>query len=277
MKKTFLVLLICLLVSSSFPATAELRHVYDASGKFSTDTAAKLEAKAESIYRRHGTDVMIVTTNDSKGKTPMLYAADFYESVRDYTSFDSYVVFAFCFDIGEYGEAAYGPARSMLSAQGDDALYQVLAPYLPSREYGKAMNAYLNYVDRTLTRGEVSGSTHTVRDEEDDVATRFFASGGWIVIVAFVVSLIIVQAFKAQMKIARSRSNAGQYVLPGSLQLRESSDLYLYETTSRVRIESSSSSSHSNRSFSSGSSHSSGGHSFSSSSGRSYGGRSGKL
>lgn len=272
MKKGIYLLLICLIAALVLPAAAETRHVYDMAGTFSEEEIAGLESKAEDIYRRHGTDVMIVTTDRSQGKVPMRYAADFYESVRDYTSFDSYVIFAFCFDVGEYGEAAYGRARNILSAQGDEALYRVLSPYLPSRRYGKAMNAYLAYVDSALTRNETpaqstgSSSSYASAYEDEDEVSRFFQSGGWIVIFAFIAALITVQVFKAQMKIAKSRPSASRYVSPNSLRLHTSSDLFLYETTSRVRIESSVSSSSS-----------SGGRSFTSSSGRSYGGRGGKL
>ena len=69
---------------------------------------------------------------------------------------------------------------------------------------------------------------------------------------------------RSKLKIAKYKSNAGLYVLADSLNLTESSDLYLYQTVTRTRIESSSKSG-------------GGGSSSGSRGGTSYGGRGGKF
>jgi uncharacterized membrane protein YgcG len=57
---------------------------------------------------------------------------------------------------------------------------------------------------------------------------------------------------KAQLKSVAVKTEASDYIVPGSFNLRNSRDFFLYKTVSRVKRESSSSS---------GSSHSSGGRS----------------
>lgn len=257
-KLSVLLLLLALLIPFASAAAQEddYRHLYDQARTFSQDDAQRLESEMDALWRDLHVDAMIVTTNNSQGKSPELFAADFYEAQRpNYASIDDSVIFAFCYDIGvrgAYGEATHGRARRILAAQGDDALHDVLAPYLSSRSYGDAMHAYLNYVRRHLTP-----RTALV------IAQSYFP---FALLLGFIIALIAVFAMKGQMKLARNRYDASAYTSRNSLNLTDAQDIYLYETESRVKIESSSSG------------HSSGGgRSFSSGSGRSYGGRSGSL
>lgn len=257
-------LLICLLLLVfALPLSAfasqeqDYTHLYDQTGTFSQEEQKSLESEMDALWRDLRVDAMIVTTNNSQGKAPERFAADFYESRRkNYTDIEDSAIFAFCFDIGArgaYGEATHGRARSILSAQGEDALYNVLSPYLPSRSYGDAMHAYLRYV-----RGHLTPRTAM------QITQSYFP---FVLLFAFIVALITVFAMKGQMKLAKNKYDASPYMARSSLHLTDSQDIYLYETERRVRIESNSS----------GRSSGGGGRSFSSGSGRSYGGRSGSL
>lgn len=258
MKKLIIILLLLSLLLPSAALAAQEQdytHLYDQTGTFSPEDLQSLESEMDALWRDLGVDAMIITTNDSQGKSAKLFAADFYEAHRpNYDAIEDSVIFAFCYDIGPrgaYGEATHGRARRILNAQGDDALYDVLAPYLPSKNYGDAMHAYLRYVRHHLTpRTALS------------IAQSYFP---FVLVLAFVIALITVLAMKGQMKLAKNQYNASAYTSRNSLNITESQDIYLYETEHRVKIESSSSG------------HSSGGGGFSSSSGRSYGGRSGSL
>ena len=87
-----------------------------------------------------------------------------------------------------------------------------------------------------------------------------FDAGTYLLIglaVGLVVALIITGIWKRQLKSVRSKSAAADYVLPGSLQITGSQDLYLYSTVTKVKRQQSSSSG-----SSSGRSHSGGGGGF---------------
>jgi|LSQX01.3.fsa_nt_gb uncharacterized membrane protein YgcG len=255
MKKSFVVAISLMLITCAFGADAEiLQHIYDQAGTFSARDTQFLEAEMQAMYDEFGFDSIIVTTENSFGKPTDLYAADFYESVRDEQKFDNYVAFAFAFDVGErgaYGEAAYGPAEQKLTRRGDDDLYEILAPYLPSRDYGSAMRDYVAYLRDVMTP-----------------RSSFAAAADYLVFilpVALIVSLIIVFIMKGGMKTAKNKVDASFYVVSNSLNLLTANDIYLYETVTRTKIETPSGGS------------GGGGRSFSSGSGRSYGGRSGRL
>ncbi len=86
-----------------------------------------------------------------------------------------------------------------------------------------------------------------------------------IFVAALVIGLVYALILKSKLKIARYKSNAAQYMLANSLNLTESSDLFLYQSVTRTRIESNSSGGRG------------GGFSTGSRGGTSYGGRGGKF
>lgn len=260
-------LLLALLLLLPFAGTAEKQFIYDRAGKFTVAERAVLEQKARDILATHGVDVIIVTTENSHDKGPMLYAADFYESVRDYKNETDYLSFALAFDIGEYGEAAYGRPRRLLTGQGDDALGRLLRPHFKKKDYYSGMAAYLNYVDHVLQTGSSDIPDFLLPTPLERMQPYLL----WVTAGGLIIAFIVVESMKAKMKIGKLRSNAREYCLINTLNLSKSNDIFLYESTTRRRIETHSSSG-SHRSGGGG-----GGRSFSSSSGRSYGGRSGKL
>lgn len=255
-KRVVICLLFLMLAMFVLPASAQtMRHVYDQTNTFSAEEIASLEKEMQAIYQDLQVDTMIVTTNNSMGKEPDLYAADFYKQERSVPWPENRVIFAFCFDIGprgRYGEAAHGSPKHVLTARGDDELYNLLAPYLPSRNYGPAMHDYVAYVRKAMTpRAPLT------------IATEYSM---YALAVGVLVALITVFSMKSNMKTAKSKKSAANYVLANSLHLSNSNDIFLYETEHRVKIETPSSGSGS-----------SGGRSFTSSGGSSYGGRSGSL
>ncbi len=260
MKKAFVGLVMLLVILLFLPAQAQeqnLQHVYDQAGTFTSSEISSLEKEMSAIYQEFGVDTMIVTTNNSRGMAPDYYAAYFYEQVRPYQDFTDYVIFAFCFDIGprgQYGEAAHGKMQRLLTSRGDDELYNILAPYLPSRNYAPAMQDYLQYVRKALTPRTPM-----------EIASGYLL---FVVIFAVVVAGIVIASFLSKMKTAKRKSNATMYAVSNSLRLRQSNDIFLYQTERRTKIET-------NNSSRGGGG---GGRSFTSSgSGRSYGGRSGSL
>ena len=76
-------------------------------------------------------------------------------------------------------------------------------------------------------------------------------------VLGLIIGLIRVSVLKGQLKSVAIKTEASDYIVPGSFNLRNSRDFFLYKTVSRVRRQSSSGG---------GSSHSSGGRSFSGSS-----------
>lgn len=274
MKRLLILLLILLFIGLPAVLAEQLVHVADQADTFSSQEIASLEKKMQGIYDTYDFDTVIVTTDNSRGQTAKMYAADFYDEFRSYNDYPNGLIFSFNFDIGEYYEATRGLGIKIFSEQGEDALDSLLRPHLSDRNYYQAMVSYLNYVENRLSSfSQVSadgivtlGTTQRLPDIMESINKSFS-----YLPIMFAIGLVIgtISAFimKSRLQIAKPQSSAHQYSVPGSLNLRDSSEIFLYQTVTRTRIQE-------NKSSGGGGS---GGSTFSSSGGGSYGGRGGKL
>ena len=274
MKKLSIALAVLLILITSAAQADTMRHVVDQADTFTSQEIEKLEARMTNIYDIYGFDTVIVTTRDSRGQTAQMYAADFYDEFRDYDDYPNGLIFSFNFDIREYYEATRGVGMVLFSDQGEDALDSLLRPYLDEPDYFSAMTAYLDSVEKTLSRHSTPGEngkmilsttprlpTFSEAMEESAGLLPFMLIGG--IAIGFAAAFIM----RGKLNLARPQGGAQRYTSPNSLRLRDTSDIYLYQTVSRTKIQSNNS----------GGGGSGGGARFSSSSGRSYGGRGGKL
>ena len=275
MKKLSIALLILLVLISSAAQADVMKHVADQANTFTDREIEKLEARMTGIYDVYGFDTVIVTTRDSRGQTAQMYAADFYDEFRDYDAYPNGLIFSFNFDIGEYYEETRGMGMELFSDQGEGALDSLLRPYLDEPDYFGAMTAYLDSVEKTLSRHSTPGEggkrilsttlrlpTFSEAMAESAGLLPFMLIGG--IAIGFAAAFVM----RGKLNLARPQGGAQRYTSPNSLRLRDTSDIYLYQTVSRTKIQS-------NNSSSGGGS--GGGARFNSSSGRSYGGRGGKL
>lgn len=250
MKRIFCLVLLALLLCCGAAQAQMLRHVVDQAGTFTPDTIDRLEKAMQALYDEFNFDSVIVTTNNSRGKTAQLYAADFYDDFRDYYKYPDGVILSLNFDLGDYYEATRGRGMTLLSDLGASNLDRVLRPYFSQKDYGAGAEAYVSYLRTVLaprTPFQIANSY-----------APYAAAGGLLI------GLAAVLVMKSKIKTARPQPDAQRYVRQGSFNLTQSNDIYLYETVVRTRIQSNSGSS-------------GGGTRFGSSSGHSYGGRGGRL
>lgn len=274
MKKlvVMLLLVVCLGVSAS---AEDMRHVADLAGTFTAEQVKQLEEKMQGIYQKYGFDTVIVTTNDSRGKSARLFAEDYKDDFRNYDAYPNGLIFSFNFDLGEYFEETRGLGQRIFSDQGEDQLDNLLRPHLSGKRYYNAMVAYLEFVEGQLAR-------YAVTDDDGKVTlgTQIQAPGlsesfrlsmnylPYMLIGGLVIGLLVALYMKSKLLIAKPQRSADAYTQPGSLRLHDSSDIFLYQTVTRTRIQ---------EPKSGGGGGGSSGGSFRSSGGRSYGGRGGKL
>ena len=251
MKKLLTLLFALAFLLLSGASAQALTHVSDLAGVLDSDEKASLERQAGELFEKTGFDVILHTTNDSQGKGPMDYSFDYYHAFRDAAAYPNGALFAVMFDTRDYYEAARGTGISLLTHRESNDLAGVVQSKLSDGNYYGAMSGYIRYVRRLLI--------------PPTPAERTAELAPFVLIGALVIGLIYALYLRSQLKIAKYKSNAGQYVLDGSLSLTDSSDIFLYQTQTRTRIESSSSGGRG------------GGFSSGSRGGTSYGGRSGKF
>ncbi|NLD33747.1 MAG: TPM domain-containing protein [Clostridiales bacterium] len=220
-------------------------HVVDMAGTFTAQEVSALEDKLAQIYDKYRFDLNIVTTRNSQGKSAARFSEDYYITYKPMAEYPNGALFSFNFDLGEYDEASRGLGRTIFETAGPDELYNVLKPYLPSKNYFGAMQAYANYVERRLNRYSTVNADGsftltaterkpTLMEAASEVARQYL-----IIIAGVGLAIGVGVAFllKGKLQIAKPQYDATRYTSANSLKLRDSSDLFLYQTVTRTRIQ----------------------------------------
>ena len=273
MKKRIFALLLCTLLLCC-SAAAELSRVADRAGLLTSTQVSALNDRCRELSEKYDLDVIIATTNDSRGMELGMYAAD----LVDYNSFrKDNIILVIAMDQRKYVCVTTGHGIDAFSDQALNAIYDAMESDMRAGRYYSACSTYL-----TRSEGIIDAyangrpdSVYQYYGEGDDVVQepvtfyeRLQMGALFALIPAILIGWIIAAAQKGKMKTARKRDSAENYLT--DMNLTRERDIYLYTTTVRHKIEndppSSGGSSHST--FSSSSSHST----FSSSSGSSHGG-----
>ena len=245
-------LLAIILMAFALNAQAqEMQHVSDLANVLSSTEEAQLQQQAAELYGLTQFDVILHTTNNSQNKGPMDYSFDYYHAFRDAANYPDGALLAIMFDTRDYYEAARGTGISLLTHRESNDLGNVVEDKLSDGDYYNAFSSYIRYVRRILIP-----PTPLERAAE---LSPFILFG------SLAIGLVYALILKSKLKIAKFKQGAELYVLPDSLNLTSSQDIYLYQTVTRTKIESNSGKG------------SGGGFSTGSRGGTSYGGRGGKF
>ena len=251
MRKLFVVVLALLLIALSAGAQA-LLHVDDKAGVLTYEEVQKLEQQASALFEQTQFDVIIHTTRNSQGKGPRDYSFDYYHGFRDAAAYPNGAALVIMFDTRDYYEAARGTGIELLTYRESHDLGHVVQSKLGKEDYYGAFSDYIRYVKRLQ-----------VPATSTELLSEYMP---YVLGISLIIGLVYAFVLKSRMNIASFRQGADAYVVPNSLNLTTTQDLYLYQTVTRTKIESSSGSKGSGGGFSSGSR-----------GGTSYGGRGGKF
>ena len=275
MKKAVAVLLIVVIAAISilqltaYATNSSVSFVADIADLLSNQQWNTLERRAESLSSTYRCDVRIVIVEN-------MWEFGYY----DIEDFSYYLYSEYSFGYG-YGRDCVLLVLSMddrdydLRVEGnraheaftlygiDDLLDSYVLPELGNNNY---YQAFVKYLDRAEVYFQMEQDGRPF-DSNSDPA-RGSPSIVFILVASLLPAFLICTMWKNQMKTARIARTASNYIPAGGFRLSGQGDIYLYRTTSRTRIQqSSSSSSSSGRASSRGSS----------SSGSSSSGRSGKF
>lgn len=240
-----LALLLCVSVSAAPP-----RVVDEADLLYEGDEAV-LEAYCEQIADELGFDVVIVTTFDTDGKSIHLYAADYLE--QNY-GLDGAILVIDIMARDWYFAAPTGT----FTDEAMDYMEERIQSNLEEEDFFGSAWTFAEDCE-TFIRQARNGEEMTVPFDVGAAVIGVLICCG----VGLAVGFIVRASLKSQLKSVYRRPEAGTYVVPGSLALAESRDMYLYSHISKVKIP------ENNNSRSGGS--------FSSSSGSSFSGRGGSF
>lgn len=249
-----LVLLVILLFSLTLPAVAEPvegPRVIDKANILTEAEEASLEATIRRLGVHYGFDAVILTVTSSLSDSSAERYADDYYDQGCYGYGPNHDGILILVDMGSraYHLSTTGRAIQVLTDKRLDKLVGTFQGSLSAGRYYDAFADALSDVEDYWQAGPPAG-------ENTDPDKHTFNIGLFLLITLFglIIAIVICVSMRRGMNSARPRRLAREYVRPGSFHLTQKSDLFLYMTHSKVRIQSDSGSSSTHRG-SSGTSH----------------------
>ena len=254
-KLTSIFLAICLLAVLCLPANATAARLTDEADLLTSSEAAALEAKLDEISTRQGVDIVIVTVESTEGEEPRDFADDWFD-YNDY-GLDGILLLVSMEDSDWYVSTS-GYGITAITDAGLEYISDRFVPHLSDGEYMEAFETFADLCDSFITQAKTGDpyDSHNLPKEPFNVVLNLLICLG----IGLVVALIVTGKMRSDLVTIRQQVRADNYVIPGSLQLTGSRDLFLYsQVTKTERPKSGGSSTHT------------------SSSGRTHGGGGGKF
>ncbi|NLG05071.1 MAG: TPM domain-containing protein [Clostridia bacterium] len=264
-KQLWILFLVCIL--SAVPVYADNQYVVDQADLLTDEEETAINHEIIRIRDTYQCDVVVVTTNDSEGKSATAYADDFF----DYNGYGigeerDGILLSINMDIRNYALSTSGQAITIFSDSELERMSDNFVPYLSAGQYAKGIEDWLSDVDFELRTDDGTGYAY----EERNPWVTALVELPTLFLFGLICSAITIVIMVMMSRTAVKPQMANEYIDKNSFKVRVQEDRFLRSNTTKVKIESSSSG---------GGSRSSGGGSRThrSSSGRSHGGRSGRF
>lgn len=256
--KKVLILLLCVtfLIPLIQPVLASEPKIIDNADILTDTEEALLEDKAQSLVTEYSMDVVILTIETLSGQISSDYADDYF----DYNGYGigpdySGVLLLLSMDEREWAISTCGQTIYALTDYGIQQLFSSIAGYLSEDRYYEAFDRYLNELPYYFKAYQSGKPIDGYRDPYDGPGSYEPVPGDNIVYypepekgfgdyaMMFLISLAIGSAaggitllvLRGQMNTARAQSDAQNYMIPGSYNLKRYQDIFLYSNVSRQR------------------------------------------
>ena len=254
-KKLFsLFFAVALCFSLAIPVSAEVSAtgtrdagmlVLDDADLLTDSEEASLNERLNTISQAYQAEVVVATIPSMNGGDVDVFVEEVYDGMGfGYGSDHDGVLLLVCMDPREYRILSNGFAADAITSDNIESIGDWIVSYLSDGDYASAFEEFANECEYYLN-GYINGYPF------EPFATLLIALG-----VGFPVGLITVIVMWFKLKSVHQENRAKNYVKPGSMKLTRQNDIFLYQTVSRTKKETESSS------RSSGSSRNVGGGSF---------------
>lgn len=254
-KLTSIAIILCLLMALCLTAYATSSRLVDDAGLLTSVTAAQLEKKLDEISARQGVDIVIVTVDSTDGKDPAAFADDWFD-YNDYA--EDGILLLVSMEESDWYISTTGYGITAVTDAGLEHMSDQFVPLLSDGDYAEAFDSFAQLCDSFITQAKTGDpfDSHNLPKEPFNVVQHLLIA----IVIGFIAALIVTGSMKSKLKTVRQQVKADDYVLPGSLQLTGSRDLFLYtHVTKTERPQSGGSSTHRS---SSGTTHGGGGGKF---------------
>jgi len=251
MKKNLSVVLIVLalamVLTPAVLASEENYPISDKAGLLTDAQWMELNDRAEIIAEKYRCEVVVVTVRDMAdyGHNDIYgFNRDVYqEAGYGYGPDKSCLILCLSMADRDYWLEPYGYAKTAFTTYGiDEMLDRHVLPQLKNNNYYEAFSKYLDKADEYLKMAR-DGAPFDRDTDPANQRTTFLTKLAVVILLPALIAFIICAVWKYQMKTARLARAADNYIPEGGFRLTAHSDMFLYRTTTQIRIEKTSSSS----------------------------------
>ena len=207
-------------------------RVQDAAKLLSSEERLNLQAKLDEISDRQQLDVVVVTTDSLDDRTAEAYADDMFDyGGYGYGDNRDGVLFLISMEERDWHISTRGYGITAFTDAGIQYIGKQMKPDLKAGNYAEAFDTYADLCDEFITKAR-NGNLYDVKS-----LPREPLSFKWIpisIVVGVVLAFIVVGIMKSKLKTVRNQAEANDYLKPGSLDVTERRELFLYHTLTRT-------------------------------------------
>ncbi len=250
------ILMLCL--NFVIPTYASSARLVDKADLLTDAQESTLTAKLDVVSEQLQFDLVAVTTDDTEGLSTMAYADDFFD-YNDYGYGESYDGALLLIDMQnrEVWLSTSGYGITAFTDDGIEYITESVATLLGSAEYEEAISLFADMGEDFVKKaqaGEPYDAFNLPKEPFSPFTTLVIS-----LVVGVIVGFIVTAVMKGKLKTVRQRQNAAGYQRPGSMNLVQSGDRFLYSTVTCTVIPKNTSSGSSTHTSSSGRTHGGGG------------------
>ncbi|MCL2741105.1 MAG: TPM domain-containing protein [Oscillospiraceae bacterium] len=225
------------------PAAGGGLYVDDQAGLLSPSQAASLESRAKSISDRHRCEVRILTVRDmgqyGYGDIEEFAYGAYTQGMFGYGPGRDCVLLTLSDRYRDYDLRVWGSrAKGAFTLYGIDmALDRHILPPMGDDDYYGAFGAFLDQAERYLTMAE-DGDPFDSGNDPDAVPYALALKVILTLTVPLIIAWGVCHGWKAKMRTAVRADAAANYIVQDGFELTSQSDVFLYRTRTRRKIES---------------------------------------
>ena len=242
MKKYLIFLLVFCLLTGGAAATAQTPpQLIDGADLLTISEEAALGSLLEEISKEVEAQIAVVTADTIDGRDIDGFINEFYdENGYGYGTDRSGVLLLVCMDTREYHMLSNGEAGDAITAYEIDQIGEAIVPDLSEGNYADAFETYAEecryYISGYQNEYHSEYENEYEYEYENEYADTFDLGTHLLIalVIGLVVGGIVILVLVGQLKSVRRQDQANAYIRPGSLQLTQSGDYFMYRNVTRT-------------------------------------------
>jgi len=224
-------------VSASYDINA---RVSDGANLLTAQQSDSLRNQINAVINEHRFDVVIVTTNSLNGIIPRVFADNYYVYNGFGYGYDyDGALFLVAMEEREFYTYTKGRGINAINDARINEINDRVVSYLSEEDYYRAFSLFISMVNSYLVNPPSVPSANIPSEPAANLppeSTGLFGRLAGVWIAALIIALIVVFSMKSQLKTARAKPLAHDYVVPGSFRLSYNRDVFVNSHVTKVPI-----------------------------------------